>query len=606
MFRIRQVFDDSLPVNRRVIAQVQDILRTQFSGVRDKDIASLPNKLRNPLRYNFRHILLVADDLHGTIRGFALISHDAELQFCFLDYLASAKHLTGGGVGGALYQRVRDQARRLEAIGLLFECSPDEPGVCESPEQFKANVARLRFYERYGARPIINNDYRKPIRPTDRSMPYLMFDDLDTGRRPRRESIRKIVRAVLERKYARICSPEYVTAVVESFRDDPIRLREFKYLKAPAPPPRLSRKTDRPIVLVVNDRHLIHHVHERGYVEAPVRIPVILQAIEDTGLFLRISPKEYPESYIRAVHDGPFVDYLKRVCQGVPQGKSVYPYVFPIRNAARPPKELAVRAGYYCIDTFTPLNQNAYLAAKRAVDCALTAADVVLHGQHLAYALIRPPGHHAERRVFGGFCYFNSTAIAADYLSRHGRVAILDIDYHHGNGEQDVFYERNDVLTISIHGHPHVAYPYFSGFEDEKGSGPGHRFNVNYPLPEHVEGPRYHQTLERALGRIRRFSPTFLVVAMGLDPAKGDPTGTWSLTAKDFAINGRMIGALRLPTLIVQEGGYRTRTLGINARHFFVGLVDGMLEPPLPKPASPDRSAALSAVKQTPSENRTP
>jgi acetoin utilization deacetylase AcuC-like enzyme len=278
--------------------------------------------------------------------------------------------------------------------------------------------------------------------------------------------------------------------------------------------------------------------------------------------------------HILAVHDADFVDYLKRACEQVPEGKSVYPYVFPIRNATRPPKEWSVRAGYYCIDTFTPIHRNAFPAAKRAVDCVLTAADELLAGRQLCYALVRPPGHHAERRSFGGFCYFSNAAVGANYLSRFGRVAILDIDYHHGNGQQDIFYERKDVLTISIHGDPDFAYPYFTGFADECGAGDGTGFNVNFPLPEAQDGSQYRATLRRAIDVLQAFEPAFLVVALGLDPAKGDPTGTWSLLAKDFEQNGRMLGALKLPTLVVQEGGYRTRTLGRNAKSFFVGLVE--------------------------------
>jgi acetoin utilization deacetylase AcuC-like enzyme len=246
--------------------------------------------------------------------------------------------------------------------------------------------------------------------------------------------------------------------------------------------------------------------------------------------------------------------------------------VFPIRNAARPPRDLSLRAGYYCIDTFTPLNRNAYLAARSAVDCTLTAAQAILQGRRLAYALVRPPGHHAERGSFGGFCYLNSTAIAAHYLSGHGNVAVLDLDYHHGNGTQEIFYERADVLTVSIHGHPRFAYPYFTGFADERGRDSGEGFNLNLPLPERVSGERYRRALGRAVKRVKRFAPKFLVVALGFDPAKGDPTGSWALSAQDFEGNGRMIGALGIPTLVVQEGGYRIRSLGTNARHFFLGL----------------------------------
>ena len=152
---------------------------------------------------------------------------------------------------------------------------------------------------------------------------------------------------------------------------------------------------------------------------------------------------------------------------------------------------------------------------------------------------------------------------------------MFDIDFHHGNGTQQIFYERADVLTVSIHGHPNFVYPHFSGFEDETGSGAGEGYNVNYPLPETVTVERYHRTLVRALKRIEAFRPAFLVVALGFDVAKGDPTGSWPLHAIDFHYNGRLIGELGALTLVVQEGGYRTRTLGLNARHFFEGLWEG-------------------------------
>jgi len=364
--------------------------------------------------------------------------------------------------------------------------------------------------------------------------------------------------------------------VVASFRDDPVGHREPKDAKREAPLPAvLTRSLDQRIALVLNDQQVIHHVHERGYVEAPARVDSILKRIQGTGLFEQIGPRRFPDSHVRAVHDAEFVEYLRRVCESVDPGQSLYPYVFPIHNATRAPKDLAIRAGYYCIDTFTPLSRNAYTAARRAVDCALTAAQEILAGHRLAYALVRPPGHHAERRSFGGFCYFNSAAIAAHYLSAHGRVAVLDVDYHHGNGAQDIFYERSDVLTVSIHGHPRIAYPFFAGFMDEKGARAGEGFNVNLPLPEQVDGACYRQALSKALRRVRRFQPQFLVVALGLDTAKRDPTGTWTLGASDFEANGRMIGALQLPTLVVQEGGYYTRTLGSDASRFFLGLWSG-------------------------------
>ncbi len=621
MFRIRRVFDDIAPVDRKAIAQVQDILRAQFSLADERDVTGLPAKLKNPVKYRFRYLLFVAEtELRGDVRGFALVSHEPDLRFCYLDYLATTRKLVGSGVGGALYERLCEECRDLGALGLLFECLPDDPAACSSIELAKQNTARLRFYERFGARPIIGANYEAPIKADDKDMPHLVLHDFSEGQILREERIRPIVRTILERKYADLCPPEYVKLVVESFRDGSVRLRDYKYTRpahrpqpvepvalphepppAPVLPPTGPRTTREQVLLVVNDKHDIHHVRERGYVEAPVRIRAILSEIEPTGMFRRIEPKEFPESHIREVHQGDYVDYLKRVCGEIGPGKSVYPYVFPVRNAARAPKDLAVRAGYYCIDTFTPLNLNAYLAAKRAVDCTMTAAEAVLRGSRLAYALVRPPGHHAEYSAFGGFCYFNNCAVAAQYFSKHGRVVILDIDYHHGNGQEVIFYERRDVLTISIHGNPRFAYPYFSGFADEKGRGEGDGYNLNLPLPESVDGKRYREALDRACARIRRFAPSFLVVALGLDTAKGDPTGSWSLTPRDLEDNGRLLGALRLPTLIVQEGGYRTRTLGINALSFFAGLAGEVHG--FPRPA---RLKSLSAAARPMAERRTP
>lgn len=579
MFRVRRIIDDVLPMDRAAIEQVRAILRARFPGVRKSEWKELPDRLRNPFAHRFQTRLFVADDMRGEVQGFALVSHEPDLRFLFLDYIAAGERLSGRGIGGALYERVRYEARSLGVVGLFFECAPDIQEDCESEEEYRANVARLRFYERYGARPLVENDYRRPVREGDRGMPYLVFDPVDGPPPLRRARAREIVRAILERKYAHLCPPEYVDAVVASFRSDPVPQREPRYGKERTHlSDQKSRPEDASVLLVVNDRHQIHHVRDRGYVEAPVRIPTIRAELEASGLFREVPPKAHAERHILDVHDRELVRYLERCCQSLPEGKSVYPYVFPIRNAARPPKELAVRAGYFCIDTFTPINRNAFLAARRAVDCGLTAAASVEAGQRLAYALVRPPGHHAERRAFGGFCYFNSSAVAANYLARGGsRVAVLDVDYHHGNGTQDIFYRRSDVLTISIHGHPRFAYPYFSGFAEEAGEEAGEGFNLNLPLPEQVDGARYRQALAKAVARIRAFSPTYLVVALGLDPGKGDPTGTWSLSAADFEENGRMIGVLRLPTLVVQEGGYRTRTLGVNARRFFVGLVGASL-----------------------------
>ena len=215
-----------------------------------------------------------------------------------------------------------------------------------------------------------------------------------------------------------------------------------------------------------------------------------------------------------------------------PSSRKEDPYTrTPFRCAApdKRPKALPVQAGYYCIDTGTPLYRNAYIAARDAADTALTAADEILGGRRLAYAALRPPGHHAGRRFFGGFCYFNNAAIAAQYLAPHARVAIIDIDFHHGNGQQDIFYNRDDVLTVSIHGDPNYAYPYFSGYENETGESAGLGYNRNFILKPNAGEEEYMKALKRALGIIRKFDPEILIVALGFDTLKGDPTGTLAL-----------------------------------------------------------------------------
>lgn len=579
MFRIRRIHDDVQASDARAIGAVQTILREQFNGVKESVIAELPAKLRDPLGSQLRSILLVAEH-RGTVIGFALFMLAPDLDFAFLDFISAAKDKTGRGLGGVLYQRVREESRLLGANALLFECLPDDPERVSDPGFLPGNQARLRFYEKYGARPIVGTGYETPVRPTDTDMPHLVLDDLGLSKPMSRERARQVVRAILERKYSKLCPPEYVAQVVESFRDPAVQLRAPRYARKKELLESTERKpalpSDARVLLVVNHEHDIHHVRERGYVEAPARIAVIERELEKLGERIEKAPaKHFPDKHLAAVHDPAFLSYLQKVCASLPDKESVYPYVFPIRNQARPPIDLPTRAGYFCIDTFTPLHRNAWPAARGAVDCGLTCAESIREGRRLAYALVRPPGHHAERRVFGGFCYLATAAIAAHYLSDLGRVAILDIDYHHGNGQQEIFYSRADVFTVSIHGHPSFAYPYFSGFEDERGEGPGLGANLNIALPEEIDGAAYDKHLARALQAIVKFAPRTLVVCLGLDTALRDPTGTFSLRGDDFERNGHAIGALGLPTLLVQEGGYDTRVLGSNARRFVAGLWRG-------------------------------
>ena len=571
MFSIRRILEASAPANRAIIAQVQDILRAQFGEIQEEEIRTLPEKLNDPLKYRFQSRLLIAQRKNDSVLGFALVMYASDLGFCFLDFIAAGKKLTGQGLGGALYQRVREEAHAMGATAVMMECLPDDPALSPNPQSRKQNERRLAFYERYGARVMTGTLYETPLKEGDTDPPYLVIDPLGQPL-PSGKYMRMAVQAILERKYGTMCDRAYISKVVASIPLSGITLRKPMHAQA-GPIPEIASATDAGgIILIANEGHEIHHVKEHGYVESPVRLKVILRELKKLP-FIREKPaKSFSDKHILAVHDRDFATFLKKACLSVPEGKSVYPYVFPIRNKDRKPLDTPLLAGYYCIDTFTPLNAAAYKAARSAVDCALTGAEAIVEGARTAYALVRPPGHHAERNTFGGFCYFANAAIAAHYLSQYGKVAILDIDYHHGNSQQNIFYERADVLTVSLHGHPKFAYPYFTGFADEFGEGPGFGNNLNIPLPEDLTPETYLKHLHKAIQRITEFAPAFLVVALGLDTAKADPTGTWAHRAADFDKLGEAIGAMQMPTLVIQEGGYRTQSLGINARHFFSGL----------------------------------
>ncbi len=572
MFRIRKISNPGLAGNRQVIERLKEIVKTQFPGIMAQQVEDISEKMLNPVKMKYQTSIIVADDFRGNIRGFASLLFMSDLKFCYLDFLAVNPDKPTSGVGGSIYERIREEAYSLNSTGLFYECLPDDPTLCHDETILKQNAKRLAFYEKYGAYPIINTAYETPVKEGGDSPPYLVYDNLGKKEPLRAEELKKIINAILVRKYGEYCPPEYVEMVVSSIKEDPVRLRKPKYVKTKENDSTILKNNEGKIQLFVNGKHHIHHIREVGYVESPVRVRTIFEEISKLGITSEGKVTMYPDKYITEIHDPGYVKYFKKVCENLKPGESVYPYVFPIRNKAKPPKLLSVRAGYYCIDTFTPLNKNAYLAARWGVNCALTAADSILTGNHIAYVLTRPPGHHAERFAFGGFCYFNNAAIAANYLSKYGKVAILDLDYHHGNGQQQIFYERSDVLTISIHGHPSFAYPYFSGFKDEKGKNSGVGFNYNFPLKEVINGEEYRETLKKALDLIRKFKPEFLIIALGLDTAKGDPTGTWMLRPADFHKNGEMVAETGLPALVIQEGGYRNRQIGINARHFFQGL----------------------------------
>jgi len=550
---------------QRQIAEVQAIFRESFSAIaHEADELPVLVRKRRTLPYDVR---LIVAERRSHVEGFALLFYFPEAGFAYLDYFATSAKAQSSGLGAALYDAVRETAQRFEARGLLLEVRPDDRSVAASDADHAAAIKRLRFYERLNVLPITGTTYDKPTHPGG-DYTLLLYDGLGRKAPPRAAEVRAALAAILVHKYAMPPSDPQHQTYVRSVTD-PIRFGPRKYSKPDPTPAPVAGNRVRPVKIVLSTAHAIHHIPQRGYVETPARVDAIARALEGSPLVQIVKPRRFDERHIRAVHDADFVNYLRRMCKTLKPGELVYPYVFPLRRPDKKPREMAMRAGYYCMDTFTPLSDSAYEAARAAVDVAVTGAFYLLHGHRVVYALCRPPGHHAERRVFGGFCYFNNAAIAANVLAQHGRVALLDLDYHHGNGSQDIFYERSDVLVVSVHGHPNRAYPYFSGFEDETGAGEGVGYNVNIPLPERIDDDAYARALSRALAAIKRFSPNFLVLSLGFDIAKNDPTGDFSCTGRTFERIGTELAALGVPVLTVQEGGYNTRQIGAHARRFF-------------------------------------
>lgn len=319
-----------------------------------------------------------------------------------------------------------------------------------------------------------------------------------------------------------------------------------------------------------NPQFEIENGYQEQYWDTPERVAIILAEIEKFGHTKMARSEQQPESDLLRVHTKDYVQFIKRFSQ---QSESLqYPSVFPraIDITGKPDYALL---GYYSLDLGAPIGPDTYLAAKNSADVVISAANRILDGQRVVYALCRPPGHHAEKDKMGGYCYFNNAAIAADILSEHGTVAILDLDVHHGNGTQRIFYKRADVLTVSIHAHPKDAYPGFSGFENEMGEGNGIGFNLNIPLPKESTGnEEYDIALNLALRNIEKFSPNFLVVSLGLDTYIKDPMQLFKLTTEYYKVAASQIARLKKPTLIVQEGGYFLDDLGINVASFLNGF----------------------------------
>jgi acetoin utilization deacetylase AcuC-like enzyme len=323
-------------------------------------------------------------------------------------------------------------------------------------------------------------------------------------------------------------------------------------------------------------RHAPEHEFEgngfylRRHPEALGRGTQILQALEaDLGLSAE-PPREIGDRELETVHTPDFLRFMREISG---TSKIVGPDTFALRGKAQAPKSPMAALGYYCTDPATPIGPNTWEPVRAAASVAITAADIAVESASSCYALCRPPGHHAGADYFGGFCYLNNAALAADRLRGLGRVAVFDFDYHHGNGTQDIFYRSADVFFASIHVDPEYAFPHFYGFEDEMGEEAGRGFTRNYPLAKTCSSHEYRRAVDDALGRIAEFDAAHIVVSVGFDAYEGDPVGGLCLSFADFESIGAAIADLQRPVVLVQEGGYSMENVGSCAVSFVSGLL---------------------------------
>ncbi|RJP49370.1 MAG: histone deacetylase family protein [Anaerolineaceae bacterium] len=310
------------------------------------------------------------------------------------------------------------------------------------------------------------------------------------------------------------------------------------------------------------------------YFENPDRMDKILSALNKTDWADIGAPKDFGLDPLLAVHDKGYLDFLASAwtewlasdpkVAASPEQNAFLPATFALRRKPRVPGTLLGKAGYYIMDLSACIVEATYQVSLASANCALSAADFSLENSLNSFGLCRPPGHHAGRDYAGGYCFINNASVAANWLSSKGKVALLDIDYHAGNGTQDIFYECSDVLTISIHGDPEYEYPHYIGFADETGAGAGLGFHHNFPLPAGTDDSGYLSALDEALRVVRDFSPKYLVLSTGMDIFDGDPLGKFHVTQTGIGEIGKRIAELGLPTAIIMEGGYANEALGNN------------------------------------------
>lgn len=312
------------------------------------------------------------------------------------------------------------------------------------------------------------------------------------------------------------------------------------------------------------------------YFENPDRMDRILATLKNTDWAEFTEPQDFGLDPILAVHDRDYINFLASCWDdwlasdpevaASPEAHAFLPATFALRRKARPTSSIRGRGGYYIMDLSACIVAGTYQAALVSANCALSAAHSSFSLHNSSFALCRPPGHHAGKDYAGGYCFINNAAVAANWLSQKGKVAILDIDYHAGNGTQDIFYERNDVFTVSIHGDPDFEYPHYIGFAEETGTSNGLGFHRNFPLPKDTGDKEYLAALDEALNSIRKFAPKFLILSFGADAFDGDPLGMFKITRDGFNEIGSRIAGLNLPVSIIMEGGYANEALGENTK----------------------------------------
>jgi acetoin utilization deacetylase AcuC-like enzyme len=321
--------------------------------------------------------------------------------------------------------------------------------------------------------------------------------------------------------------------------------------------------------------------------ESPDRAEAIRAALAADSMFTFAEPAEHGTEAIVAVHDPGLVEFLANVwtqydAERGPDGPRelitdafFLPALVEGMGTGRMPRRSGLGSvGYWIADTSTPIVEGTYRAARSAVDVALESLDRVLRGEErVVYGLCRPPGHHAAHRLIAGYCFFNNAAITAHEAVRrtHGKIVVLDVDYHHGNGTQQIFYGRDDVMYVSLHGDPDRAYPYFVGYADETGTGKGANANLNLPLPLACDDATFLLRVDEACEAIARFGPELVVVSLGVDTFREDPLSDLDVSQEIFAATGARVADLGLPMVMLQEGGYFGPLLGDNVRRWLRG-----------------------------------